>query len=68
MIKIKENEQNKLYIKIKAKAVTDVNKLSGLKRLKKQVSLGKKVENDGEDPYIYTGGVILRGTCRRRKL
>lgn len=30
--------------------------------------MSKKVEDDCEDPYIYTGGVVLRGTCRRRKL
>lgn len=41
-------------------------KLTKSKRPRRAQS--KKLEEDEDDPYIYTGGVIMRAQGRRRRL
>lgn len=39
-----------------------------MKRPRRQAALGKNYADNEKDPYIYTSGVVLRGSTRRRKL
>lgn len=40
---------------------TELPKISGSKRPRRQATIGKTYAEECDDPYVYTSGVVLRG-------
>jgi hypothetical protein len=52
-----------------AKAKSEIPQQTiGVKRPRRQATIGKNYAEDDKDPYVYTSGTVIRGNTHRRKL